>query len=143
MNGRIKSGHDKGATRRAINSDSIFKQRKHSLAISPRVFARVLLWLLAVPFKRGRREYRRSLRPQPRVRKVKKHTSMVTTVTPESPGIPRAMVYGLFRVLPGDRAFLPLPQTRQLAGPHDFAVRRLCALVFVRLPASIASRPAS
>ena len=26
----------------------------------------------------------------------KKHTSIVTTVTPESPGIPRAMVYGLY-----------------------------------------------
>jgi hypothetical protein len=31
----------------------------------------------------------------------------VSQVTPESPGIPRAMVYGLFRALPGDRAFLP------------------------------------
>jgi hypothetical protein len=31
----------------------------------------------------------------------------VGQVTPESPGIPRAMVYGLFRALPGDRAFLP------------------------------------
>src|ERR1700680_1433597 len=30
----------------------------------------------------------------------------VSQVTPESPGIPRAMVYGLFRALPGDRAFL-------------------------------------
>ena len=27
-------------------------------------------------------------------------------VTPETSGIPRAMVYGLFRTLPGDRAFL-------------------------------------
>jgi hypothetical protein len=26
---------------------------------------------------------------------IKKHTSVVTTVTPETPGIPRAMVYGL------------------------------------------------
>jgi hypothetical protein len=31
----------------------------------------------------------------------------VSQVTPESPGIPRAMVYGLLRALPGDRAFLP------------------------------------
>ena len=38
---------------------------------------------------------------------IKKHTSIVTTVTPVSPGIPCAMVYGLFRALPGDRAFLP------------------------------------
>ena len=62
-----------------------------------------------------------------------KHTSVVTTVTPDSPGIPRAMVYGLYRALPGDRAFLP-PSPRGVAstkldasvgasGPHDFAVR--------------------
>jgi hypothetical protein len=38
--------------------------------------------------------------------KIKKHTSMVTTVTPVSPDIPRAMVYGLFRALPGDQVFL-------------------------------------
>src|SRR5258707_12312861 len=35
-----------------------------------------------------------------------KHTSIVTTVTPERPGIPRAMVYGLLRALPGDQACL-------------------------------------
>jgi hypothetical protein len=29
-------------------------------------------------------------------------TSVVTTVTPESPGIPRAMVYSLLRALPGE-----------------------------------------
>src|SRR4029077_3875241 len=37
---------------------------------------------------------------------MKKHTSIVTTVTPVSPGIPRAMVYGLLRALPGDQACL-------------------------------------
>src|SRR5450432_4438355 len=31
----------------------------------------------------------------------------VSQVTPESPGTPHAMVYGLYRALPGDRAFLP------------------------------------
>jgi hypothetical protein len=38
--------------------------------------------------------------------KIKKHTSVVTTVTSGSPDIPRAMVYGLFRALPGDQVFL-------------------------------------
>jgi hypothetical protein len=38
---------------------------------------------------------------------MKNHTSIVTTVTPETPGIPRAMVLQLIRALPGDRAFLP------------------------------------
>src|SRR5437868_2404880 len=63
---------------------------------------------------------------------IKKHTSVVTTVTPVSPDIPRATVYGLFRALPSDRAFLPLSfadSTRDLgasvgaSGPHGFAVR--------------------
>ncbi|MGC2028212.1 MAG: hypothetical protein WA677_26055 [Bradyrhizobium sp.] len=38
---------------------------------------------------------------------IKKHTSVVTTVTPETPGIPRAMVLTAYFVLPGDRALLP------------------------------------
>jgi hypothetical protein len=38
--------------------------------------------------------------------KIKKHTSIVTTVTPESPGIPCAMVLTAYFV-PGDRALLP------------------------------------
>jgi hypothetical protein len=49
------------------------------------------------------------------------------------PGIPYAMVYSLFRALPGDRAFLP-PSPRGVSstrldasvgasGPHGFAVR--------------------
>ena len=54
-------------------------------------------------------------------------------VTPESPGIPRAMVLRIIRDLPGDRAFLP-PSPPKIAsreldasvgasGPRDFAVR--------------------
>ena len=68
-----------------------------------------------------------------------KHTSVVTTVTPDSPGIPRAMVYGLYRALPGDRAFLPpspcektsarLDISVGISGPHDFAVRGATSLV--------------
>jgi hypothetical protein len=46
--------------------------------------------------------------------KIKKHTSILTTVTPVSPGIPCAMVYDLFRALPGDRAFLPPSLTREI-----------------------------
>jgi hypothetical protein len=47
------------------------------------------------------------MRPQPRMQN-KKAYELVTTVTPDSPGIPRAMVYGLYRALPSDRAFLSL-----------------------------------
>jgi hypothetical protein len=66
--------------------------------------------------------------------KIKKHTSVVTTVTPATPGIPRTMVYGFLRALPGEpRSFATVAggYYRQLdtgvrvSGPHDFAVRRL------------------
>src|ERR1700689_2638315 len=36
-----------------------------------------------------------------------KKRTHVSQVTPESPGIPHAMVYGLFRDLPGARALWP------------------------------------
>jgi hypothetical protein len=80
--------------------------------------------------------------------KIKKHTSIITTVTPETPGIPRAMVLtvsselspviGLFchRRLRGVSGPLgPTSPLRQLdagveaSGPHDFAVREKSALV--------------
>jgi hypothetical protein len=67
--------------------------------------------------------------------KIKKHTSVVTTVTPATPGIPRAMVLTVSFVLsPASRALLPPSSAvclRQLdtgvrvSGPHDFSVRRL------------------
>jgi hypothetical protein len=41
---------------------------------------------------RGRRECRARQRARSLVCELKKHTSVVTTVTPETPGIPRAMV---------------------------------------------------
>src|SRR5579863_5817 len=83
---------------------------------------------------RGRRECRAFNAPAASRAIKTKHTSVVTTVTPETPGIPRAMVYGLYRALPGDRAFLPPSPLRSLlprnliasvgaSGPHDFAVR--------------------
>src|SRR5258706_3605753 len=71
------------------------------------------------------------MRPQPRAQQ-KKRTSVVTTVTPETPGIPRAMVYGLLRALPGDHACLTpspalliadLTPTIGASERHDLAVR--------------------
>ena len=58
----------------------------------------------------------------------------VSQVTPESPGIPRAMVYGLYRALPGEPGFLATVAPEKLAsqeldtsvgvsGPHGFSVR--------------------
>ena len=124
---------------------------RYASAISPRVFARVMPEA-SLPRIRGRRECRALAAPAISYAIKTKHTSVVTTVTPETPGIPRAVVYDLYRALPGDRAFLPpslhgivsakLDASVGASGPHGFAVRikrpRLKAL-----PASTASRPAS
>ena len=84
----------------------------------------------------------------PVCRVEKTHTSI--QVTPESPGIPRAMVYGFFRALPGvpglfatviGAASRQLDTSVGVPGPHDFSVRS-------QMPssgapsASTASRPA-
>ena len=72
----------------------------------------------------------------------------VSQVTPESPGIPRAMVYGLYVPSPAigflatvtrgtDRR---LDTSTEMSGPHDFAVRKLSTPVS-RAAASTASRP--
>src|SRR6202795_5221196 len=68
-------------------------------------------------------------------------STRVSQVKPESPGTPRAMVYSLYRALPGERLFCHRRLARLLArldtstamsGPHVFAVRfssdRLSAL---------------
>ena len=56
----------------------------------------------------------------------------VSQVTPESPGIPHAMVYGLLRALPGAPGFLAtvacatsrrLDTSVGVSGPHAFSVR--------------------
>src|SRR5882757_10051324 len=82
--------------------------------------------------------------------KIKKHTSIVTTVTPESPGIPRAMVLTVSFVLSPVTMLgchRRLRFTRQLdtsvgaSGPHDFAVR-LKRRSSLSASASTASRPA-
>ncbi len=80
---------------------------------------------------RGRRECRALNAPAASCVKKQTH-ELVTTVTPEQPGIPRAMVYGLFRALPGDHACLTpspallladLTPTIGASERHDFAVR--------------------
>src|SRR6266702_3072191 len=101
----------------------------------------------------------RSLHPQPRVRNKTKHTSIVTTVTPESPGIPRAMVLTVSFVLssvtmlfchrrPADMvlsksrlgrlASAKLDASLGASEPHDFAVR---FSIFRPARRSIAHRP--
>src|ERR1700760_3112715 len=52
---------------------------------------------------RGRRECRAPDAPAAARAGVVVVSTRVSQVTPESPGIPHAMVYGLYRALPGDR----------------------------------------
>src|SRR5258706_7376348 len=81
----------------------------------------------------------------------KKQThELVTTVTPERPGIPRAMVYGLLRALPGHHACLtPSPAlliadlTPALGRQNDTTWPYASALFVNCAAASTASRPAS
>src|SRR5450631_3077882 len=57
----------------------------------------------------------------------------VSQVTPESPGIPHAMVYGLYVISPANGSFATvapeklasqeLDTSTAMSGPHDFAVR--------------------
>ena len=82
--------------------------------------------------------------------KTKKHTSIVTTGSPVSTGVPRANGFnGLFRALPGEPGFLATVIPKKLAsqeldasvgasGPHGFAVRKRRARL--ALLASTASR---
>ena len=65
--------------------------------------------------------------------KMRKHTSIVTTVTPETPGIPRAMVLTVSFVLSPATGLVCHRRRRSLlrrldasvgaSRPHDFAVR--------------------
>src|SRR5438270_13888267 len=83
--------------------------------------------------------------------KIKKHTSIVTTVTPGSPGIPRAMVLTVSFVLfpvtglvchrRQRKYFRQLDASGGASEPHDFAVRLTCCSS--KAPsASTDSRPA-
>src|SRR3954468_21242597 len=56
---------------------------RHGFAISPRLFARGLPEFRVPLISEGAGNAGRPMRPQPRVPKRKRHTSVVTTVTPE------------------------------------------------------------
>jgi hypothetical protein len=89
---------------------------------------------MSSPRTRGPQRERRALgAPAALCAKLKKHTSIVTTVTPETPGIPRAMVLTVSFVLfpvtglvchRRKRNFLrKLDASVGASEPHDFAVR--------------------
>src|SRR3979409_2521252 len=91
----------------------------------------------------------RPMRPIAACAMIAVERTRVSRVTPESPRIPRAMVYGLFRALPGDRAFLP-PSPALLSanltpasGRQDHTSLPYASAPFViGASASTASRPA-
>jgi len=98
---------------------------------------------------RGRRECPASDAPAAACAEIVELSTRVRQVTPETSGIPRAMVYGLFRNLPGDRAFLS-PSLADIAANLTPASRRQdhttspsASALSSRAPlASTASRPA-
>jgi hypothetical protein len=91
MDARIKSGHDDWVCVFSSFQNTVSRSRgamRPSYADSLR--------LLKI---RGRRECRALNAPAASRAKIKKHTSVVTTVTPDKPGIPRAMVLTVSFVL--------------------------------------------
>jgi len=105
------------------------KTRLRDLAADPREF----LYRHSAPEHQRAQGMPGARRARSLACKIKKHTSVVTTVTPESPGIPYAMVltvcFGLSSVIGLDChrriAFLhaKLDASVEASGPHDFAVR--------------------
>jgi hypothetical protein len=87
--------------------------KKHTFAFSRRNPPEFCCQTFRPP-NRGRREYRALGAPAAACAMVEVKSTRVSQVTPETPGIPRAMVYGLFRALPGDRALLPPSLLRSL-----------------------------
>jgi hypothetical protein len=97
-------------------------------------YARVLLRNSHPLQSEGAGNAGRPMRPIAACAMIVVERTRVSQVTPESPGIPRAMVYGLYRALPGEPGFLATVTPEKLAsqeldtsvgvsGPHDFAVR--------------------
>jgi len=80
---------------------------------------------------RGRGEAGRPMRPIAACAMIVVEGTRVSQVTPESPGIPRAMVYGLYVISPAIGSFATvtcgtyrrLDTSTEMSGPHDFAVR--------------------
>src|SRR5580693_8622771 len=104
-----------------------------TLSRSRRSFARGLTLNFPPSHNRGRRECRAPDAPAVLRAKVRVARTQVVTVTPESPGIPRAMVLRLISRSPrGPGSFAPvvprdnpanLNSSVGVSGPHDFAVR--------------------
>jgi hypothetical protein len=81
----------------------------------------------------------RPMRPIVACAKVVVESTRVSQVTPESPGLPRAMVYGLFRALPGDRLScrrhprkIPFANLMPASGHQDHTTSPSASSAFVK-----------
>jgi hypothetical protein len=78
----------------------------HNFAISRRDAPEVCQKFPCPPI-RGRRECRAPMRPIAACAMIAVERTRVSQVTPNHPAFPTQWFYGLYRALPGDRAFLP------------------------------------
>jgi hypothetical protein len=99
---------------------------------SRRTFSREVCLIVCASSSKGAGNAGRSMRPIAACALVTNKLTRVSQVTPESPGIPHAMVYGLLRALPGAPGFLAtvacatsrrLDTSVGVSGPHAFSVR--------------------
>jgi hypothetical protein len=118
--GRDKPGHDIERIAHPVVypiqfSNSELRIQLRDLAARFRV--RALIIPLALQMRaRGTPDAQRIRSP---VCKSEKHTSVVTTNTPKTSGVPHAMGYGLLRALPGDRSicFVTVVATEDVSLP--------------------------
>src|SRR6202011_1569122 len=101
--------------------------------------------------KEGAGNAGRPMRPIAACAMVEVEHTRVSQVTPESPGTPRAMVYGLYRALPGEPGFLATvaggiasTDLTPASGCQDHTTSPSASVPFVNgTSASTASHPAS
>jgi hypothetical protein len=118
-------------------SRSIFQTAVRARARTPATPLRPSFAKLPPSTTRGRRESRVPVAPAASRAKVIKHTSVVTTGSPVSPGLPCAMVLTAYFVLSPvtglcchrrlRNCFRQLDASVGASGPHDFAVRASAA----------------
>jgi hypothetical protein len=134
MDARIKSGHDECV---CVRTNVNFKQRQtsklrsHSFTISRPDMPEVCQKFPCPP--KGRRECRAPDAPAAACAMIVVERTRVCQVTPESPGIPRAMVLTVSFVLSPVTGLVchrhwrsclrQLDTSVGVSGPHDFAVR--------------------
>jgi hypothetical protein len=130
-------------------SDSIFKQQQTQLRDLAAGSARGLPEI-PYPQSEGAGNAGRPMRPIAACAMIVVERTRVSQVTPESPGIPGAMVYGLFRALPGEPGFLATVASgiasanlTPASGRQDHTTSPSALALFVSsIFASTASRPA-